>query len=51
MKNPTFIGASLSDVRAIMVIMCVLVVELLCQMMMGRVPVLECLLPDAHGYQ
>jgi hypothetical protein len=51
MKNPTFIRENLFDVRAIMVIMCVLIVELLCQTVMGRVPVLECLLPDARGYQ
>jgi hypothetical protein len=51
MENPAFIGASLSDVRAIMTIMCVLMVELLYQAVMGPVPVLECLLLDVHGYQ
>jgi hypothetical protein len=40
---------TLSDVRVIMMIMCVLVVELLCQAMMGWVPTLECLLPGAFG--
>jgi hypothetical protein len=33
---------SLSDVRVIMTIMCVLVVELLCKTLMGRIPPLEC---------
>jgi hypothetical protein len=35
MKNPALIGASLSDVRVIMTIMCIFVVELLCQTVMG----------------
>jgi hypothetical protein len=35
MENPTLIEVSLSDVRVTMVIMCVLVVELLCQTVMG----------------
>jgi hypothetical protein len=35
MENPALIQASLSDVRMTMVIMCVLVVELLYQMVMG----------------
>jgi hypothetical protein len=35
MENSAFIGASLSDVRVIIMIMCVLIVKLSCQMMMG----------------
>jgi hypothetical protein len=35
MENSVLIGVSLLDVRVIIVIMCVLVVELLCQAMMG----------------
>jgi hypothetical protein len=49
-ENPTLIGASLSNVRVIMVIMLVLVVELLCQAVTGWIPVLECLLPGARGH-
>jgi hypothetical protein len=49
MENPAPIGASLSDVRAIMAVICVLVVKLLCQAMMGRVPLLECLLSGMRG--
>jgi hypothetical protein len=49
MENPAFIRVSLSDVRVIMVIMCVLNVELLCQEVMGRVPIFDCLLPGACG--
>jgi hypothetical protein len=41
MENHAFIGASLSDVRVIMTIMCVIVVELLCQAVMGHVLVLK----------
>jgi hypothetical protein len=47
MENRTLIGVSLSDVRVVMVIVWVLVVELLCQAVMGCIPVLECLLPSA----
>jgi hypothetical protein len=43
MVNPAFIMVILSDVRVIMVIMCVLVVELICQEVTGWIPVLECL--------
>jgi hypothetical protein len=32
-----------------MVIMCILVEELLCQVTMGRIPVLDCLLSGARG--
>jgi hypothetical protein len=39
-ENPALIGASLSDVRVIMVIMLVLVVELLCQAVTGWILVL-----------
>jgi hypothetical protein len=49
MEIPAFIGASLSDVKVIMMIMCVLVVELLCQTVTGRIPVLECLLLGTRG--
>jgi hypothetical protein len=49
MENCAFTGASLSDVIVIMVIMHVLSVELLCQAVMGRVPVFECLLLVEHG--
>jgi hypothetical protein len=35
MENSVLIGVSLLDVRVIIVIMCVLVVELLCQAVMG----------------
>jgi hypothetical protein len=51
MENPTFTGASLSGVRVIMAIMRVLVVELLCQVMMGQVLVIECPLIGACGHQ
>jgi hypothetical protein len=51
MEDPSFTGVSLSYVRVIMMIMCVLMVELLCQAVIGRVPVLECLLLGAHGHQ
>jgi hypothetical protein len=47
MGNPTPIGESLSDVRVIMMIMRVLMVKSLCQMAMGRVPILKCLLLSA----
>jgi hypothetical protein len=42
-------GGSLSDARVIMAILHVLTVNLLCQVVMGRVPVLECRLPVPHG--
>jgi hypothetical protein len=51
MENPTFTRATIFDVRVIMEIMRVLVVELLCQAVMGRVIVLECLLLGTHGCQ
>jgi hypothetical protein len=43
-------GGDLSDVRVIMMIMHVLVEELLCQVVMGQIPVLECLLSGASGF-
>jgi hypothetical protein len=49
MENTALFGASLSDVRVTMVIMRVLVVELLCQVVIGCVPVLESLLPGTRG--
>jgi hypothetical protein len=49
-ENPALIGASLSDVRVIMVIMLVLVVELLCQAVTEWILVLECPLPGARGH-
>jgi hypothetical protein len=42
--------ASLSDVRVIMVTVCVLVVELLCRPATGQIPALNCLLPSMHGH-
>jgi hypothetical protein len=42
-------GGSLSDVIVIMRIMCVLMVKSLCQVVMGQVPVLECMLSGVHG--
>jgi hypothetical protein len=50
MENPTYIGVSLSDVRVTMVIMCVLIMELLCQAVTGQFPVLECLLLGMCGH-
>jgi hypothetical protein len=47
MENLALIGMSLSDVRAIMMIIHVFVVELLYQEVMGWVPVLKWLLPGA----
>jgi hypothetical protein len=47
--NPTFTRVSLSDVRVIMMILHVLMEELLCQVMMGWVPVLVWLLLGACG--
>jgi hypothetical protein len=45
-EKPAFTRVGLSDVRLIMVIMRVLV-ELLCQAVIGQIPILECLLSDA----
>jgi hypothetical protein len=49
MENPTLTEVSLSNIRVSITIMCVLVVELLCQVMMERILVLECLLPLLRG--
>jgi hypothetical protein len=48
---PPLIGVSLSNVRVIMAFMCVLVVESLCQAMMGWIPALDWLLLGASGSQ
>jgi hypothetical protein len=50
MENPALIGVSLSDVRATTVIIRVLVMEFICQTVMGRIPVLECLLSRVGAY-
>jgi hypothetical protein len=51
MENPAFTEMSLSDGKVIMAIMHVLSLDLLCQAVMGRVPVLECLLLGARVCQ
>jgi hypothetical protein len=51
MENPAFTKTSLSDGKVIMAIMYVLSLDLLCQAVMGRVPVLECLLLGARVCQ
>jgi hypothetical protein len=48
MEKPTFTRACLSSVRVIMPIMCVPVVDLLCQVAMGWLPVLKYLLLGAR---
>jgi hypothetical protein len=45
MEKLAFTRACLPSVRVIMEIMHVLVVERLCQLVMGWIPALECLLP------
>jgi hypothetical protein len=50
MENPVFTMVNLSDVRVIMVIMHVHVVELLYQATMGRISVLKWMLLHARGY-
>jgi hypothetical protein len=50
MGRHTFIEVSLSDARVIIVIWHVSVVELICQVVMRRVPTLECLLSGARGH-
>jgi hypothetical protein len=47
-EKPAFTRVGLSDVRLIMVIMRVLV-ELLCQAVIGQIPILECILSDVCG--
>jgi hypothetical protein len=49
MGRPAFFEGSLSDVRMIMAIWHVPMVELICQVVMGLVPVLECLLSGTRG--
>jgi hypothetical protein len=43
MEKPTSSMVNLSDVRVIMMIMRVLLEELICQTVMGRIPVLKCI--------
>jgi hypothetical protein len=49
MGKSTFTRARLSNVRVIMAIMCVLMMELLCQAVMGHISVLKYLLSGARG--
>jgi hypothetical protein len=49
MEKPVFTRACLSDVRVILVIMRVSLVELLCQVVMRQIPTLEYRLLDMHG--
>jgi hypothetical protein len=49
MEKPTFTRACLSDVRVIMVIVRIPLVELLCQVAVGWIPTLEYLLPSPRG--
>jgi hypothetical protein len=49
MEKPAFTRANLSDVKMIMVIICVLIDELLCQAVTEQISVLECLLSSACG--
>jgi ABC-type phosphate transport system permease subunit len=49
MDKIAFTRKSLSDVRVIMAIMCIPVVELLCQTVMKRIPTLKYLLSSARG--
>jgi hypothetical protein len=49
MEKLVFTMACLFCIRVIMAIMCVLLVELLCQEVMGWIPALEYLLSDARG--
>jgi hypothetical protein len=50
-REPPPYLVSVSDIRVIMVIMRVLMVELLCQVVTGQIPALECLLPSAREHQ
>jgi hypothetical protein len=50
MEKPAFTRVSLSNVRVIMMIMCVPVVELICQAVMKWIPVLKYLLCGACGH-
>jgi hypothetical protein len=49
MEMPAFTRVNLSNVRVIIVIMCVLMEELLCQTVMEWIPVLECPLSGVCG--
>jgi hypothetical protein len=50
MEMPAFTRAKLSDVGVIKVIMCVPMEEVLCQAVMGWIPVLKHLLSSARGH-
>jgi hypothetical protein len=49
MENLAFTRVNLFNVRVIMMIMCVPVEELLCQVVVQQIPILECLLSRACG--
>jgi hypothetical protein len=49
MEKPDFTWAQSSNIRVIVVIMRVLVVEQLCQSVMRWISALECLLSGVHG--
>jgi hypothetical protein len=48
-REPCAYRASLSNVKVIMMIIRVLMVELLCQAVIGQIPTLECKLPGTGG--
>jgi hypothetical protein len=50
MEKPTITRDNLSDLRVIIAIMHVLMEELLCQEVMGRIPILESLFLGARGH-
>jgi hypothetical protein len=50
MEKPTFTRTSLSDVRVIVLIMRVSLVEQRCQVATGQVPALKCPLLGTHGH-
>jgi hypothetical protein len=50
MEKPAFTRMDLSDVRVIMVIMDVPVKEMLCQTVMGWIPVLKFIMSGACGH-
>jgi hypothetical protein len=50
MEKPAFTMANLSNVRVIMMIIRVLVVELLCHAVIGQILVPMCLLSGARGF-
>jgi hypothetical protein len=49
MEKPAFTRANLSNIKAIMAIMCFPMVELLCQTLMGWILVPKYLLSGVHG--